>query len=418
MAQTASNQYQYEFKIQYGGSVMLIFSVYSLRFIFYPFLWRGPGLDVFLPVMSPVYRQAEHWQEELESIAVVSHVSFGAIMLCLATLQLDKSFRRQYPHYHRWCGRFYVVSGVFCVISLLILRASAGAGSAPTGRSQALAVFIDISVTLWVLATVTGVIAAMCKKYDMHRDFMVFSVALACVPIAQRVFSWGLMTPAALLLRALVCLPANVYPWSTRWGPPGSTTSLLLGSCTDCAVASSSDPRACPLLYSLDGYGEGEQASFAASAWAGLAVVVSWGLPRVLKHVMGRCGSPLEGDVKYDADADLLSSLSYADTWRREKDRVAAIMGMPGRCVESLLNQCPADFSSSRGKRHGRSVLAWLGWAVFVVGGAVYLACGVALAVFMLSMTTYIFTVFTVGSVMLALYAAYTSYYRAPVNIT
>ena len=107
-----------------------------------------------------------------------------------------------------------------------------------------------------------------------HRRCMTASIALASVPLWQRIASWVALAPLAMVLRCLVCSVRDaVPPWGARWGPPGSPVSLLLGrSIADGEMLA--DPRAAPLIVSIDGYGEAESASFAASAWVGLAVAL------------------------------------------------------------------------------------------------------------------------------------------------
>ena len=73
-----------------------------------------------------------------------------------------------------------------------------------------------------------------------------------------------------------------------RWGAPGNT--LWGGGCVLSADSHSSiqiaDPRAQPLVFSPDGWGEGEQAGFALSAWMGFVVMLLLGLvPWLPKHI-------------------------------------------------------------------------------------------------------------------------------------
>ena len=170
-----------------AGSVLAFFAIYSLRIPLLPWLWNGAGLQYFVPVVSPVYREGEHWQANHNRAAILCHVTFGASMLVLATMQFDKPLRRRYPTMHRWCGRAYVVCGIVTICSLQVLQETVGAGSAPAGgRSEALAWFVDVTSTLWGIATFTAVLAACRKQFELHRDCMGISLALACTPIAQR----------------------------------------------------------------------------------------------------------------------------------------------------------------------------------------------------------------------------------------
>lgn len=297
-----------ESPLAFAGPLLLLFSIYSLRFVVFPWLWHGQGLDIFVPVLSPVYRQAEHWQRAAEENAVLLHVSSGAVMLMLGLVQFDKTIRRSLPWLHRWSGRGYAVSGLLCLYALRKLRGSVGAGSSPSGRSNALVLFIDISSFLWVLATAGAILCAMKKNVRLHRDLMAVSFAAASVPIAQRLFSWFFLAPLTIILRLIICLLSDISPWRAQFGPPGSSYTTLMTFCT--TDVPQLDPRACPKALSLDGYGEAEQSSFALSAWLGFAVVLVFGAPRLLSHVRAS-----ENSDKPDPNIDL-SELSLCDAWR------------------------------------------------------------------------------------------------------
>ena len=295
------------------GPVFAVFATYSNRIVFAPWLWNGAGLSIFLPVISPVYRQGEHWQEQCQRFAIMAHALFGSLMLFCAMAQFDKAIRRNYPTFHRWTGRGYVVFGFLSLTALYYLRGSMGAGSSPSGRSEALVMFVDVTVALWIGTTSIAVWAAVKRNFDLHRDAMSFSICLAMAPIAQRFASWIIMAPLAMIVRyvfSVTVLSPWQLPWHVMWGPPGSTLSLLFGSCLDAITAGmaaagdeggsdsggsspyaalssySSDPRSCPPVLSLDGYGEGEQASLALSAWSGLIVLCAVGLPPLLSHLI------------------------------------------------------------------------------------------------------------------------------------
>ena len=277
-----------------GGFTISGFAVYSLRIALVPWLWNGIGLQYFLPVISPVYREGEHWQSYRTRAAILCDVSFGSLMLVLGAMQCDKPLRRKYKTLHRWCGRAYVVCGAFTIGSLQILQEQVGSGSSG-GRSESLAWFVDVTSILWVLATSVAVVAAICKRFELHRDFMGLSLALACTPIAQRAYSWVAAAPLAMTARVATCTVLSPQAararWGVlwlRWGPPGNTLwgdGCLLDTDADRSLWLG-DPRARPLLFSLDGYGEGEQLSFALSAWMGFVTMLLLGLSPFLAHMM------------------------------------------------------------------------------------------------------------------------------------
>ena len=288
------------------GLIFVIFSIYSSRIFLLPWLWNGTGLSFFLPVLSPVYRQGEHWQEQCERFAIIFHVLFGVLMLACAMAQFDKTLRKGNPTFHRWSGRAYVFSGAVSLSALYFLRSSMGAGSSRTGRSKALVAFVDVTTFFWALSTTLAVVAAMRRQFELHRDAMSLSMCMSLAPIAQRVMSWAVLAPAAMIVRYSYCVVSSSgpgawqWPWQVRWGPPGGTSSLLWGTCELQSSQTYSlilgagqltgevyDPRARPPVLSLDGYGEGEQASLALSAWAGLVVLLAVGAPPLIGRCLG-----------------------------------------------------------------------------------------------------------------------------------
>jgi hypothetical protein len=407
------------------GNIFALFALYSTRFVVCPWLIQGGKegvFSVFIPILSPVYRQAEHWQGGLEKVSILAHVLFGAIMLLLGTLQFDKTLRQQNKTLHRWCGRAYVVSGGISLIALNGLRSSFGAGSAPAeSRSDSLALFVDLACTLWVGVTLLAVRAAMRRDHSRHRDLMFFSLTLAATPIAQRVMSWTFMTPNAMLLRCLVCAgrtsptppsPSHLLASlvATRWGPPGSSSTLLFGSCTPplegspAAATAAADPRSQPQVFSLDGYGEGEQASFAVSAWLALVVVLVVNLPRLWRRWrLGTATTTSSSTSSFSSstesikkmqewqekDATHLSSLKWATIWRVFLEALVLMVVHKPRAV---LAAAPSFGGKCAWPLRGLQVLAIAAVAVCSLTGAV-----VTLGV-MASITLGLSAVYTLGA--------------------
>jgi hypothetical protein len=311
--------------------VIAVFAVYSLRIALVPWLWNGAGLQYFLPVISPVYREGEHWQAYRSRAAILCHVCFGSVMLVLGAMQCDKPLRTKHKVLHRWCGRAYVVCGSITIGSLQILQETVGAGSAAGERSLALAWFVDVTSVLWVVATAAAVVAAICKRFEMHRDFMGLSLALACTPIAQRAISWVGAAPLAITARMIVCTAfgpqAAEARWAVlwlRWGPPGDT--LWGDGCVLDTDADSSlwveDSRARPLLFSPDGYGEGEQLSFALSAWMGFGTMLAAGAAPLLLPLLVQL---LPGSTSKDALKMNVGRAQLFETWRNLKEAIQSV---------------------------------------------------------------------------------------------
>ena len=256
-----------------AGYACVAFSIFSTRLVL-PYAWQP---DLYIPVLSPLYRQQEHWLRRAGARpAVVVHVACGIAMLLGVVLQFDGGTRRRWPWLHRWVGRLYIAAGIGALISLRWLRDASGAGSAVVGDPM-MAGFIDVASVSWLLATLRG-LDAMVRLRDKcaHGRAMLLSASLAALPIFQRLINALFLVPLATALRCIVCLCRwGQSPWHARWGAPRGALSLLLDAPSDGDGAGALDPRASPRVYSLDGYGESEQAAFGLSAWLALLLVLS-----------------------------------------------------------------------------------------------------------------------------------------------
>eukprot|EP00658_Telonema_sp_P-2_P035084 TRINITY_DN25564_c0_g1_i5.p1 TRINITY_DN25564_c0_g1~~TRINITY_DN25564_c0_g1_i5.p1 ORF type:complete len:296 (-),score=55.18 TRINITY_DN25564_c0_g1_i5:20-907(-) len=135
--------------------------------------------------------------------------------------------------------------------------------------------FIDTASAVWLAATTMALFKIMVQKdYDAHKAWMQLSMGVLMVPIPQRLVSFLAFTPLAIFVRTMVVVTQfGTPPWEARWGMPGSAWSLLFDppAPPDHMVLL---PRSSPLVYTYDGFGEGEQASFWLSAWVGLGLVL------------------------------------------------------------------------------------------------------------------------------------------------
>ena len=297
--------------LQRWSLACIVFSAFAAR-IWLPFVWR----DTYWPLLSPVYRQQEHWLADGVHAAVVAHIACGTVMLMAATVQLDAPTRHARPSLHRWTGRLYVAAGAGALGALRWLRAASGAGSSPYG-DPAMRAFIDASTAAWGAATLLAVDAIKRRRsVAAHARAMLLSAALAAQPILQRLLNALLLCPVAMGLRCITCLRQwGQPPWRARWGapcglrallfeaaigaPPGGVTAQAIEwgeahlpmwtapngttmiregaqgrAALSCREAAAGDARASPRVFSLDGYGEAEQAAFGTSAWLSLVAIL------------------------------------------------------------------------------------------------------------------------------------------------
>ena len=258
-----------------------VFALYSMRIpalLLLPWLWNLIGIEYFIPVVSPVYREGEHWQAPHKRAAIVLHICFGSAMLILGLFQADQTFRHKHKWWHRMMGRAYIACGLVTIGSLQVLQDSVGAGSGGT-PSVALAWFVNATSVGWIVATFCGVMAARSQRIELHRICMRASLLLAATPIAQRMFSWLLCAPLGMAARIFLCSSGfgqnDDVGWDfvhIRWG--ASNDTLWGGGCLlDDDMYQhliQNAPRDRPYVLSADGYGEGEQLTFGMSAWMGL----------------------------------------------------------------------------------------------------------------------------------------------------
>lgn len=170
---------QDRWSLEHVGAVFIAFSLFAAR------LWLPAIWDLqYVPVISPVYRQQEHWlADQARVLAVSAHVGCGVMMLLSAMLQLDEPTRSSWPWLHRWIGRLYVSAGLGALLSLQWLRSASGAGSARHG-DPLMRTFIDCSSVAWLGATAYGV-DAIVRRRDRrsHSRAMLLSAALSSQPI-------------------------------------------------------------------------------------------------------------------------------------------------------------------------------------------------------------------------------------------
>jgi hypothetical protein len=138
------------------------------------------------------------------------HVAGGVAALLVAPLQFVRSVRTRWPAFHRATGRLYLLA---CAIGspagfMLAMGTTAG---------PVAAVGFAIPALLWPAFTWLGWRAAVDRRFEDHRDWMLRSWAITATAITLR-----LMLPAAALL-GLDFLPAyRVISW-LAW-----TTNLAL----------------------------------------------------------------------------------------------------------------------------------------------------------------------------------------------
>jgi uncharacterized membrane protein len=116
------------------------------------------------------------------------HVVGGVTALVLAPLQFVRGIRARWPAVHRVNGRLYLLACAIGAPSAFMLALGTTAGPVA-------AIGFAIPALLWPVFTWFGWRAAVERRFDAHRDWMLRSYAMPATAITLR-----LMLPASLML--------------------------------------------------------------------------------------------------------------------------------------------------------------------------------------------------------------------------
>lgn len=128
--------------------------------------------------LDVVMQHMAHYRT-LAPVGLWTHLVFGSIALALAPFQTWAGLRARRPAVHRLLGRVYVASvAIGAVGSLLLLPAFAGSAFAATGFA--------VLAVLWLASTAMGLAHARARRFDLHRRWMLRSVALTLTAVTLR----------------------------------------------------------------------------------------------------------------------------------------------------------------------------------------------------------------------------------------
>ncbi|MFC4533305.1 DUF2306 domain-containing protein [Sphaerisporangium dianthi] len=121
---------------------------------------------------------------------LVVHMVCGTVAIVTACFQVWPWLRKKHPAVHRVSGRLYALGAVVGGIIGLILVPFAP----PVGQ-----IGVAAATSLWIIFTVTAVVYARKRRFDLHRRFMLYSFAIIMNNI------WGV-----LIVNVLMRLPFEV----------------------------------------------------------------------------------------------------------------------------------------------------------------------------------------------------------------
>lgn len=113
------------------------------------------------------------------------HAAGAATALLIGWLQISPPLRRRWPGLHRRTGRVYVMACLIGGIGGLFLAAGATAGPVATAGFGSLAM-------LWIAVNLLGWRAALDRRFEAHRRWMLRSWALTLAAVTLRLYMLAL----------------------------------------------------------------------------------------------------------------------------------------------------------------------------------------------------------------------------------
>ena len=158
-----------------------LFAIFSVGIALYAFIFHGilspAGIMELGARVAPSIRVA--FQSEKPSIYL--HALFSGIALLIAPFQIIPYFRGKSLKAHRWAGRIYFFSAMIGSVTGLIVATKASGGIAAQ-------IGFGILAVLWFTTTLTGLIAILLKRLEIHRRAMFYSCSLCFSAVTIRAF--------------------------------------------------------------------------------------------------------------------------------------------------------------------------------------------------------------------------------------
>jgi uncharacterized membrane protein YozB (DUF420 family) len=148
------------------AAVTIGFLIYALP----PYLSLDPATSRLPVPASPVYYPV-----------LVTHILFGSIMLCCATLQVWPWLRRKHLRIHRWSGRLYVLTAIPVGVGGIVVAQFPHGGPMQQVGNTMLGLLL-------LVCTVNGYRAVRQRRIGDHREWMIRSFALAYSIVANRIW--------------------------------------------------------------------------------------------------------------------------------------------------------------------------------------------------------------------------------------
>jgi len=232
-----------------------IFCLFVARLLVIP-LWT---MEPFIPVLSPAYGQGQNWlSSAARTVALLSHISLGIVMLCAGLHQLQRDevsrlpatsdlcpsrsllLRKRFARWHRPIGRLYVLSGMGVIVSLQVLLPTLGQGVSQD-PNVLLVALMETCCVVWLLAVFSALLCIRRGNIALHRRLMRLSYAVTLMPMTQRFLHLMLVPLSLLVVSAMGAIKGRATWLDTR-----------------------------DYVWSLPGYGRADDAMLPFSSWLGL----------------------------------------------------------------------------------------------------------------------------------------------------
>jgi small-conductance mechanosensitive channel len=163
-----------------GAAMILIFKVTLSVVIGYRQYWPPDFNADFLLGREVYFFGPYRW-------AFYAHLIAGPVSLVAGTILLSEWVRRRAPRWHRWLGRLQVV----CILLVLVPSGLWMARYAMTGAVAGAGLGLLAIAT--ALCTALGWRAAVARRFDEHRRWMLRTYVLLCSAVVIRLMG-GLAT--------------------------------------------------------------------------------------------------------------------------------------------------------------------------------------------------------------------------------
>lgn len=122
------------------------------------------------------------WPRHVDHLAILlPHVMGGVLMIVLGSCALYLGWNRRALRWHRWLGRGYLAAGSLASTLVIVMAMTAA------HEPRSLYVATGTLAAAWLAVTAMGWRAALNRRFDSHREWMIRSYVLSWTFVGCRV---------------------------------------------------------------------------------------------------------------------------------------------------------------------------------------------------------------------------------------